>query len=61
MAQKIYEEDIKDKEFENPFTKEKHKIGVISVSGGHRTPKGKLEEFWHKHIFMQRFITYLCR
>ena len=21
----------------------------------------KLEEFWHKHIFMQRFITYLCR
>lgn len=20
-----------------------------------------LEEFWHKHIFMQDFITYLCR
>ena len=43
MAQKIYEDDIENKEFENPYTNEKHKIGVIAVSGGHRTPNGFLE------------------
>ena len=42
-SQNLYRDEIKDNEFENPFTKEKHKIGVIAVSGGHRTPYGKLE------------------
>ncbi|MBI2043072.1 hypothetical protein HYT25_01650 [Candidatus Pacearchaeota archaeon] len=42
-SQNLYRDEIKDKDFENPFTKEKHKIGIIAVSGGHRTPYGRLE------------------
>jgi len=44
-SQNFYGTEIKRKGFENPFTKEKHNIGIIAVSGGHRTPEGKLEEF----------------
>ncbi|MEK6842325.1 MAG: hypothetical protein AABX84_00775, partial [Nanoarchaeota archaeon] len=39
----FYRGDIKDNEFENPLTKEKHRIGIIAVSGGHRTPYSFLE------------------
>lgn len=45
MAQKIYEDDIRGTNFDNSYTGEKHKVGITAVSGGHRTPQGKLEEF----------------
>ncbi len=35
----FYRKEIKENEFCNPFSKEIHKVGVIAVSGGHRTPK----------------------
>lgn len=35
----FYRREIKGNEFYNPFSKEIHKVGVIAVSGGHRTPK----------------------
>ncbi len=39
----FYRREINGNEFCNPFSKEIHKIGVIAVSGGHRTPKKILE------------------
>lgn len=36
----FYVNNIRYKEFVNPFTQEQHKVGVIAVSGGHRTPYG---------------------
>ena len=45
LDKNVYIDVKKRKGFENPFTKEKHNIGIIAVSGGHRTPEGKLEEF----------------
>lgn len=35
-------------------TKSQHFITIDAM-------QEKLEKFWHKHIFMQNFITYLCR
>jgi len=39
----FYDKNIADKEFEHPSKKDRHKIGVISVSGGHRTPYSPLD------------------
>ncbi len=35
----FYQQKIKGKTFDNSYSKEHHKIGIIAVSGGHRTPK----------------------
>lgn len=38
----------------NAVTKSQHFVDLESM-------QEKLEEFWREHIFMQDFITYLCR
>jgi len=38
----FYDKHIRNRKFRHPITKEDHKVGITSVSGGHRTPKG----FW---------------
>ena len=38
----------------NAVTKSQHFMDLNSM-------QEKLEEFWDRHIFMQDFITYLCR